>query len=96
MFPRGLIVLVLAGMLYPLTGDSRDPGARRAFQKTHPCPSTGRTSGPCPGFVVDHVRPLCAGGSDTPANMQWQSLEESKRKDRLELQECRHRNQRTL
>ena len=72
-----------------LPSDARDPAARRAFLKTHPCPSTGRTSGPCRGFVVDHIKPLCAGGPDTPANMQWQSLEESKRKDRLELTECR-------
>ncbi len=30
----------------------------RAFVREHPCPATGRTSGACPGYVVDHVRPL--------------------------------------
>jgi len=31
-----------------------------------------------PGYVVDHVVPLCAGGADAPSNMQWQSVEEAK------------------
>ena len=29
----------------------------------------GRSQGP--GWAVDHVKPLCAGGEDKPANMQW-------------------------
>lgn len=41
-----------------------------------------------PGFVVDHVLPLCAGGPDTPANMQWQRRAESKVKDRYEVALC--------
>jgi hypothetical protein len=27
----------------------------------------------CPGYVVDHIMPLCAGGADDPANMMWMS-----------------------
>lgn len=42
-----------------------------------------------PGYVVDHVVPLCAGGADAPENMQWQTIEEAKAKDRLERQLCR-------
>jgi hypothetical protein len=38
--------------------------------RSNPCPSTGRTSGGCPGYVVDHVTPLKRGGVDTPSNMQ--------------------------
>ena len=34
------------------------------FERQHPCPSTRRTSGRCPGYVVDHVRPLECGGAD--------------------------------
>jgi hypothetical protein len=57
--------------------------------KSHPCPSTGKTKGRCPGYVVDHVKPLCAGGADRPSNMQWQTVKEAKKKDRLEAAECR-------
>lgn len=66
----------------------RDHAAHRAFRAAHPCPSTQKTTGRCPGFVVDHIIPLCIGGPDAPANMQWQPLEESRVKDRFELQQC--------
>ena len=62
----------------------RDPAQRRAFQRTHPCPSTGKTSGACPGYVVDHVTPLKRGGADRPENMQWQTVEDAKAKDKWE------------
>jgi hypothetical protein len=62
----------------------RSPEARRDFQKSHPCPSTGRTSGACPGYVVDHVRPLKRGGADAPSNMQWQTVQAAKEKDKTE------------
>ena len=62
----------------------RSPEARRDFQKSHPCPSTGRTSGACPGYVVDHIRPLKRGGADAPSNMQWQTVQAAKEKDKTE------------
>ena len=62
----------------------RSPEARRDFQKSHPCPSTGRTSGACPGYVVDHVKPLKRGGADAPGNMQWQTTQAAKEKDKTE------------
>ena len=58
--------------------------ARRAFIRLHPCPATGATTGACPGYVVDHIVPLKDGGPDLPANMQWQSVDEAKAKDRIE------------
>src|SRR5439155_22917630 len=36
----------------------RSESARLAFEHHHPCPSTGKTSGACPGYVVDHIVPL--------------------------------------
>lgn len=62
----------------------RDPAQRRAFMHQNPCPATGRTSGGCPGYVVDHIKPLKRGGADRPWNMQWQTKAESKAKDRWE------------
>jgi hypothetical protein len=62
----------------------RNPAARRSFQMSNPCPATGRTSGACPGYVVDHIVPLKRGGVDEPANMQWQTVTDAKAKDRIE------------
>lgn len=70
--------------LLPCTAWARSPAARRQFQREHPCPSTGRHSGGCPGYVVDHVVPLKRGGLDHPENMQWQTREAAKEKDRWE------------
>lgn len=75
----------LAALLFlPISALARDRSARRAFHREHPCPSTGRRSGACPGYIVDHVQPLKRGGADSPHNMQWQTREDAKRKDRTE------------
>ena len=58
--------------------------ATGAFKKQSPCPSTGKTSGSCPGYVIDHVKPLKRGGADAPGNMQWQTKEAAKAKDKVE------------
>jgi hypothetical protein len=63
---------------------ARDPHAKEAFRKTHPCPATGKTYGACPGYVVDHIRALKHGGADDPSNMQWQTRAAAKAKDRVE------------
>jgi 5-methylcytosine-specific restriction endonuclease McrA len=34
--------------------------------------------------VIDHVVPLKRGGADSAENMQWQSREDAKAKDRVE------------
>jgi hypothetical protein len=33
---------------------------------------------------VDYVTPLKRGGADDPSNMQWQTVEDAKAKDRVE------------
>ena len=63
---------------------ARDPRQTNAFKQQHPCPSTGKSSGSCPGYVIDHVIPLKRGGVDSPANMQWQSNEAARQKDKWE------------
>ena len=63
---------------------ARSGRARAEFKKTHACPSTGRSSGGCPGYVIDHVVPLKRGGPDRPSNMQWQTKAEATAKDRVE------------
>jgi hypothetical protein len=56
------------------------------FKKMHPCPSTGAIRGACPGWVVDHIIALCVGGEDAVHNLQWQTVEDAKAKDRWECQ----------
>ena len=63
---------------------ARSATARHAFQKAHPCPSTGKTTGACKGYVIDHVVPLKRGGADAPGNMQWQTTAAAKAKDKVE------------
>jgi len=62
----------------------RSSASRREFQRLHPCPSTGKSTGACAGYVVDHIIPLKRGGFDAPSNMQWQTVAEAKAKDRIE------------
>jgi hypothetical protein len=62
----------------------RSESARHAFMTSHPCPATSKTSGSCPGYVVDHIKPLAKGGLDDPSNMQWQTKAAAKEKDKWE------------
>ena len=63
---------------------ARSAVAKRSFQKTHPCPSTRKATGACPGYVIDHMVPLKRGGADVPGNMQWQTTAAAKAKDKIE------------
>ena len=49
----------------------RSTAVTREFKKLYPCPSTGLTTGPCPGWQVDHVISLAACGCDSVSNAQW-------------------------
>ena len=56
----------------------RSEAAKREFMR-----DTGYSHGR-PGYVVDHVVPLKRGGADSPLNMQWQTIEDAKQKDKWE------------
>lgn len=85
-----MIALLVAALMAvpPCQGDGhnrhRSHTAVAQFKRARPCPANGRRSGPCPGYVVDHVCALAQCGLDAPVNMQWQSDAESKAKDRIE------------
>ncbi len=89
-YKMGCLLVALLFLLCAATAQAQRSAAQvRAFRKLHPCPVTGQTTGACPGWVVDHRVPLCAGGKDAPANMQWQRKEESLIKDKQEWAICR-------
>lgn len=62
----------------------RSPRARAEFKHSNPCPSTGRPSGGCPGYIIDHIVALKRGGADHAGNMQWQTIAAAREKDRWE------------
>jgi len=94
---RSRIVALFLGLALVVgTGDvlakaprhKRSAEAKSTFRSANPCPATGKSRGACPGYVIDHVIPLCAGGADAPSNMQWQTIAAGKAKDVLERREC--------
>lgn len=50
---------------------SRRADVLAAFKRIHPCPSTGKSSGACPGWSLDHIIPLSVYGADSVSNLQW-------------------------
>jgi len=63
---------------------ARSSSAKNSFKKQQPCPANGNSKGACPGFVIDHIKPLKRGGADAPSNMQWQTKAAAKAKDKVE------------
>ena len=81
-----LVAFALCG-----TADARSKAPRAEFVRSVPCPEPGVTRAACPGWEVDLVVPLCAGGADRPENMQWLSVADHKSKTRLDVRACRLR-----
>jgi hypothetical protein len=72
----GLVValaIALAGSGPLSAREHRSREVTREFQREHPCPSSGKTSGACPGYRKDHVVPLACDGPDAVSNLQWQT-----------------------
>lgn len=89
---RAILLLLLCLPLAIADASQRIPRSyaeKVRFAHAHPCPATGLRSPKCPGYVLDHVIPLCAGGPDRATNMQWQTQADAKAKDRLERRMCR-------
>ena len=49
-----------------------------------PINPNGSTKEHCEGYIIDLIVPLKRGGADSPSNMQWQTIEESRTKDAVE------------
>lgn len=83
--PRTHVARAAAGVERNKHGHiARSQKAKDNFKRQHPCPSTGKSRGACPGYVIDHVTPLKRGGADRPSNMQWQTKQAEKEKDKTE------------
>ena len=66
-------------------GPHRPQRRRQArFPARQPVPATGKTTGACPGYQIDHRVPLGKGGADDPANMEWLTTEQHKAKTAAE------------
>ena len=84
-----LALLVMAAMTPSVQAKQhRSAEAKTHFQKTQHCPATGLPNGKCPGYVIDHIKPLACGGADDAANMQWQTVADAKAKDKWERKGC--------
>ena len=82
-----ILIVAMLNMLCvsPLSAAAiRSSSAKAEFKREHPCPANGHRSGPCPGYVIDHIVPLACNGADAPSNMQWQTIADAKAKDRWE------------
>jgi len=93
---RNPIVLAALACCIPLmaclnaasASEHRSRAVTREFQREHPCPSTDRTSGACPGYRKDHIVPLACGGPDAVSNLQWQTIPDARAKDAWERRAC--------
>ena len=87
-------VLVCCGLFATASADANTRRSHKViaeFKRAQPCPATGQPRGRCPGYVIDHVIPICAGGPDAVTNLQWQTVADGKAKDRLEAAQCLRR-----
>lgn len=86
---KRLVLVLLLACSVSVAQIQRSAAAVRAFRSVNPCPSTGLVRGACRGWQIDHAKPLCAGGLDTPENMQWISEADHRWKTFVDVRECR-------
>lgn len=66
----------------------RSQAAKAEFKRLNPCPATGQNHGACPGWEIDHIKPLKCQGADRPSNMQWLTIAKHKKKTRRQARRC--------
>lgn len=64
----------------------RDSKVITAYRKVHKCPSTGKYTGACPDYALNHMVPLACGGCDAVWNMSWMRNDIKALEDRVERQ----------
>lgn len=88
------VSLIGISFFIPIASDAhqsrikRSSAARAEFMRLNPCPANGKKRGPCHGYIVDHIYALACGGADRPDNMQWQTIDEAREKDKWERKSC--------
>jgi hypothetical protein len=92
--PRLLAYSLAIALTLAPCGVALSQGRSRAvvaeFKRLAPCPSTGKSTGACKGWEVDHVTPLKCGGSDAVSNLQWLTTEAHRKKTAREAKlSCR-------
>ena len=88
---RPAVAAILLCLAISSSAAERSRTLRAEFMKANPCPATGATSGPCPGWQVDHREALVCGGRDELGNLQWLAVAEHRAKTRVEVKLCRAR-----
>lgn len=86
LYKKGVIVALIFALFFCATAESKTQRSRAqvtAFLRQHGFKRTP------PGYQVDHIIPLCAGGPDTPENMQLLTIEEHREKTRIDVRWCR-------
>ena len=83
--------LLIVNLLFISPVHAKQPRSYHAikqFKLENPFPANGRYKGRCEGYAVDHIKPLACGGLDSPKNMQWQTVQAARAKDKWERVGC--------
>lgn len=79
-----VIIAVILSLVGEIDAPARDRAQVRAFLRARGLERTPE------GYEVDHIIPLCAGGADSPENMQLLTIEKHREKTRIDLRWCYH------
>ena len=88
-YPILVFTLLIASPFSAESKTHRSSSVKAELQRLYPCPATSQPNGACPGYVKDHIIALDCGGLDSSENMQWQTKDDAKAKDKWERKTCR-------
>jgi hypothetical protein len=86
---RALILAICLALSASALAAPRSQAVKAEFRKLNTCPATGKKTGACPGWHVDHREALVCGGRDELANLQWLPVAEHREKTKVEVKLCR-------